>query len=89
MITFGYYLKRARERKTMTQEKAAKKIGVTITTIQNWEKETLPDKNHWRDIIRVYGLNGKEFSLNLRSSILNESQSSLDCQFPLFLFPDC
>lgn len=85
-MNFGNYLRKARERNLMTQITSAEKIGVTVTTIQNWEKDILPDKNYWSDIIKVYSLNKEEFFFNLSSFIPSEVLSIVP-SFPYFLFP--
>lgn len=50
-------LKQARSLAELTQSEAAKKIGVSIYTIVNWEKgKTSPKVKMWDKIAEVYGI---------------------------------
>ena len=87
-MTLYLFLKNARERCNMTQEALAEKIGVSITTIQNWEKETLPDKNHWSAIIERLKLSKEEFFEHYANTALPDKEDRSALPFPDFLFPD-
>ena len=59
---FRLYLKKSREKMGLTQEEAADAIGVTVTTLQNWEnKGRKPDGIFSETIVAVYKLNKEEF----------------------------
>lgn len=50
-------LKQARVLSNLTQEQAAKKIGVSTSTISNWEKGfSYPDAKEIKLIEKIYGL---------------------------------
>ena len=50
-------LKQARALSNLTQEQAAKKIGVSISTISNWEKgNSYPNAKEIKEIEKTYGL---------------------------------
>ena len=50
-------LKAARVNAGLTQAEAAKKIGVSISTLKNWEKGvTFPKQPHILRICEVYGI---------------------------------
>lgn len=87
-MTLYLFLKNARERCNMTQEALAEKIGVSPTTIQNWEKETLPDKNHWSAIIERLKLSKEEFFEHYANTALPDKEDRSALPFPDFLFPD-
>lgn len=87
-MTLYLFLKNARERCNMTQEALAEKIGVSITTIQNWEKETLPDKNHWPAILEQLNLSREEFFEHYENTALPDAEEGSVPSFPDFLFPD-
>lgn len=87
-MTLYLFLKNARERCNMTQEALAEKIGVSPTTIQNWEKKTLPDISHWPAILEQLNLSKEEFFEHYENTALpNEEEGSVS-SFPDFLFPD-
>lgn len=87
-MTFYSYLKAARERCGITQSELADKIGVSPQTIQNWEKNTLPDKNYWKVIIEQLKLTKEEFINYYTDDILPYDNMSNEQSFPYFLFPD-
>ena len=50
-------LEAARKNRRMTQEQAAKKIGVTRDTLSNWERgKCFPNALHIKTIEKVYGV---------------------------------
>lgn len=50
-------LKAARVNAGLTQAEAAKKIGVSVSTLKNWEKGvTFPKQPHILKICEVYGI---------------------------------
>lgn len=87
-MTLYLFLKNARERCNMTQETLAEKIGVTPTTIQNWEKKTLPDISHWPAIIEQLNLSKEEFLEHYGNTALPDEEEGNVSSFPDFLFPD-
>ena len=87
-MTFFAYLKGARERCGITQAGLAEKTGVSITTIQNWEKDTLPEKNSWSVIIEQLGLSKQEFMEYYANAVFPCSEEESLSPFPDFLFPD-
>ena len=59
---FGIYLKKGRENLGLTQQEAADKIGVSITTIQNWENGFItPSTTYFEKIIETYNLLEESF----------------------------
>lgn len=89
-MTFYSYLKAARERNKITQNDLANKIGVSTTTIQNWETKQLPDKYHWKAIIEALNLDKEEFSKKYMEEAMpkDENEEQTHSSFPDFLFPD-
>lgn len=87
-MTLDLFLKNARERCNMTQEALAEKIGVTSTTIQNWEKKTLPDISHWPAILEQLNISRKEFLEHYENTALPDEEEGNVSSFPDFLFPD-
>lgn len=56
-IRAGFTLKTARERRGYTQNEAAKKIGVSVDTLGNYERgKSYPDIPILRRIEEVYGI---------------------------------
>lgn len=54
-------LKAARVNAGLTQENAAEKLHVTVTTIRNWEKgKSYPDVPQIKNIENVYGVEYKD-----------------------------
>ena len=87
-MTLYLFLKNARERCNMTQEALAEKIGVTTTTIQNWEKKTLPDISYWPAILEQLNLSKEEFLEHYGNTALPDEEEGNVSTFPDFLFPD-
>ena len=87
-MTLYLFLKNARERCNMTQEALAEKIGVSPTTIQNWEKKTLPDISHWPAILEQLNLSKEEFFEHYENTALPDEEEGNVSSFPDFLFPD-
>lgn len=87
-MTLYLFLKNARERCNMTQEALAEKIGVTSTTIQNWEKKTLPDIAYWPAILKQLNLSRDEFFEHYENTALPDEEEGSVSSFPDFLFPD-
>lgn len=55
MVKAGFTLKSARERKGLTQDRAAKLIGVSVDTLGNYERgKSYPDIPVLRKIEEVY-----------------------------------
>lgn len=56
-IKAGFTLKTARERKGLTQEKAANLIGISVGTLGNYERgKSYPDVPVLRKIEEIYGV---------------------------------
>ena len=56
-VKAGFTLKTARERKGLTQESAAKLIGISVDTLGNYERgKSYPDVPVLRKIEQVYGI---------------------------------
>ena len=87
-MTLYLFLKNARERCNMTQEALAEKIGVSPTTIQNWERKTLPDIAHWPAILEQLNLSREEFFEHYENTALPDTEEGSVSSFPDFLFPD-
>lgn len=90
-MKFNDYIKEVRESSFLTQEEAALALGVSTTTVQKWEKDTLPDKSMWAQIIKVYGLEKSEFLEKYGDSVVpdeNAGDETAGSDFPAFLFPD-
>ena len=80
----GERLRDARKDKKLTQEEVAEKIGVTTTTIQNWEKgKYIPKEKYWNKIEEIYTISPEEMKKwAARSKALNKNN------WPYFLFFD-
>jgi len=83
-MKFNDYIKSAREHCFLTQEEAAAQLGVSTTSVQKWEKDTLPDKSMWAQIIKVYKLAQQEFLTNYGESAIpkeeiSEEDTGCDC----------
>lgn len=87
-MTFYSFLKIARERCGITQAEFAERADVSITTIQNWEKDTLPDKGSWQVIIDQLKLSREEFIRHYANTALPCKDKTSAQPFPDFLFPD-
>lgn len=89
-MKFNDYMKSSRERCFLTQEEAATALGVSTTSVQKWEKDTLPDKSMWAQIIRTYKLDQQEFLTNYGESAIPKDEfpkEDNETDFPVFLFP--
>ena len=89
-MKFNDYMKSSREHCFLTQEEAATSLGVSTTSVQKWEKDTLPDKSMWAQIIKVYKLDQQEFLTNYGESAIPKEEIEDDGEqtdFPAFLFP--
>ena len=89
-MKFNDYMKSAREHCFLTQEEAATALGVSTTSVQKWEKDTLPDKSMWAQIIKIYKLDQSEFLMNYGDSAIPKEEpqeAESDSTFPEFLIP--
>lgn len=88
-MKFNEYMKTSREHCFLTQEEAATALGVSTTSVQKWEKDTLPDKSMWAQIINVYKLDQGEFLMNYGESAIPkaEPEEVENSEFPDFLIP--
>ena len=91
------YLKESREKCKLTQTKAAKLIGTSSNTIQNWEYgKSYPERALWENLISTYELDIDKFNnlfmkfgednLEEDASIENNSENSDYLEFIEFLF---
>lgn len=88
-MRFCEYMKKAREDARLTQECAAEKIGVSVTSIQNWEKNQIPSgKENLKKISEVYNVNHEEFWSYYSEEMLPRKNSKPKCDFPYFLFSE-
>ncbi|MBU7318209.1 helix-turn-helix domain-containing protein [Paenibacillus oleatilyticus] len=56
-MTFGERLKQSRNRKQMTQEQVAQKIGIDFTTISKYENDrSQPDNEVLQKLAQLYGV---------------------------------
>lgn len=82
------YLKRKRVSLNLTQTEAAKQLGVTESTIQNWENgRSRPDISKFESISRVYKMPVAELIIELVKVIedeMNEIENPLDRTKDLF-----
>jgi transcriptional regulator with XRE-family HTH domain len=88
-MTFCEYMKRARELASLTQEKAAEKIGVSVTTIQNWEKYQIPSgRENLRLIMETYRVNYDEFWSFYAEAMTPQKNVKKKQKFPYFMFSE-
>ena len=88
-MTFCEYMKRARELASLTQEKAAEKIGVSVTTIQNWEKYQIPSgRENLRLIMETYRVNYDEFWSFYAEAMPPQKNVKKKQKFPYFMFSE-
>ena len=80
----GEFIKSARQRCRLTQQDLSEMIDVSITSIQNWEKDTLPDNRYWPMLIKVLRIDKKEFANMLVNDVIPEETNISD--FPDILF---
>lgn len=56
-MSLSSYIKSLRDKKGLTQEQAAKELGVTAQTIMNWENNrSTPDMHNIKNISQLYGI---------------------------------
>ena len=90
-MTLYSYLKQSREAVGLTQAQAAEKMDVSIISIQNWEKDTIPDSDRWAQLIAVYQLDKEKFaSLHMETVAPNENVETNEgiAVFPFMIFSD-
>lgn len=88
-MTLYSYLKQSREAVGLTQAQAAEKMDVSIISIQNWEKDTIPDSDRWAQLIAVYQLDKEKFaSLHMETVAPNENTEADEdtAVFPFMAF---
>lgn len=87
-MKFCEYIKKLRESSGLTQENVAELIGVSVTTIQNWEKGQLPSgKENLGKIMKVYNADRHEFLSYYGEEIAPRETTENFYEFPTFLFP--
>lgn len=70
---FSIYLKKGRENIGLTQMEAADRIGVSITTIQNWENGFItPSTTYFEKIIETYNLLEESFYEKYKQAIFSK-----------------
>lgn len=87
---FRLFLKKSRENMGLTQESAALSIGVSVTTLQNWEnKGTKPDDIYLKNIVSTYELRKDVFLEKYNNLVLpmeEENEKPVDKKLP---WPNC
>lgn len=82
------YLKRKRVRLNLTQTEAAKQLGVTESTVQNWENgRSRPDFSNFKAISRVYNTPIAELVIEVVKLVeaeIKERENPLDAAKDLF-----
>lgn len=87
MDGLGAFLKRNRESNDFTQEKAAEKIGVSVNTIQNWEKdECIPDTKNIKKLSNVYKVKWQDICSRIyeKNNMINAEVED----FPSYMFSE-
>lgn len=80
-------LKEARKASKMTQGEAAKKLGITNTTLSNWENDvSKPDVDMIKKICKLYKVNPNDlYDWETLWKVANNQRRIADCQE--FLLP--
>lgn len=88
---FGHFLKMARKKVGLSQEKAGEAIGVTKNTIGKWENEgTKPDNIHFKKIINTYNLSREDFLEKYNNLALPKTETEdLEKKERKYPWPDC
>ena len=82
-------LKQLREEANLTQETVADQLGVSVNTIQNWERTGKITKESLHDLLDVYGtdhLTRNRVVLSIFGDTRSPEQKSTVDNFPEFLF---
>ena len=81
------YIAGRRNEERCTQSGLAELIGVSRTTVQNWEKDVVPARKYWDDLVRDLDMD-KNLFLSLVMQSGGEPLEENDSSFPGFLYPD-
>ena len=85
-MKFTEKLKSLRNNAGLTQEAAAEQIGVSVTSLQNWESGVnKPSMSNVRKIAEVYETGCDELAVSM---LEDEGVKTVESNFPDFLFPD-
>ena len=85
-MKFTEKLKSLRNNAGLTQEAAAEQIGVSVTSLQNWESGVnKPSMSNVRKIAEVYEAGCDELAVSM---LEDEGEKAVESNFPDFLFPD-
>ena len=85
-MKFTEKLKSLRNNVGLTQEAAAEQIGVSVTSLQNWESGVnKPSMSNVRKIAEVYETGCDELAVSM---LEDEGEKTVESNFPDFLFPD-
>ena len=84
----GETLKRARERENFSQEEAAERMGVNVSTYQRWESGTVkPQPLNMRRLQEIFNIPAEESASTARSSAKASSQTASNTTlFPVMSF---
>ena len=85
-MKFTDKLRSLRNNAGLTQEAAAEKIGVSVTSLQNWESGiNKPSMVNVRKIAEVYGTGSEDLAVSM---LEEEGGKDPESNFPEFLFPE-
>lgn len=89
-MKLGEFLRQSRMAAGLTQEGMADKVGVSTTSVQNWEKNTVPDYQYWPLISDALSVKATDIAVHIAETVVppKEEKSRKTCSFPEFLFPE-
>ena len=89
-MKLGEFLRQSRIAAGLTQECLAGKVGVSTTSVQNWEKDTIPDTQYWALISDALSVKATDIAVHIAETVAppKEEKSRKTCSFPEFLFPE-
>ena len=89
-MKLGEFLRQSRIEAGLTQEGMADKVGVSTTSVQNWEKNTFPDPQYWPLISKALSVKVTDIATRMAETVAppKEEKSRKTCSFPEFLFPE-
>ena len=89
-MKLGEFLRQSRMEAGLTQEGMADKVGVSTTSVQNWEKNTFPDPQYWPLISDALSVKATDIAVHIAETVVppKEEKSRKTCSFPEFLFPE-
>lgn len=78
-MNFQDYIRSCREKAKLTQESAAEKIGVSVTTIANWESgRNKPEYTTLNKIIETYSISGQDLLYKLSDFSKEENTENIN-----------